>query len=319
MLRKWNRILAFILSLALVTTTFGSDFATARVYAEGIEQEENIEDASESRLQTAGDDGEEGEDEPDEPEDEEESEEGEGQDNNDDAPPADGGNDQGAGEDGQGAPEGEQGGEGQGPAPEGEQGGEGQGPAPEGGQGGEGQPPVPEGGENPDPAAIDTLTPEEGAPIPEADPDAADADAAKRGAKKSEENSITITYIAKEGGKVSRDSETIAEGGTAEGATASDKEGYAFTNWTDDSDNTVCSEREFTPADELLVDGAVYYANFEKTDFTVNFMVDGDVFDTRGFARGDKLTIPPQDPFKAGYYFRGWNYDGSIITADNAS
>ena len=38
MLRKWNRILAFILAIALVTTTFGSDFASAKVYAEGIEE-----------------------------------------------------------------------------------------------------------------------------------------------------------------------------------------------------------------------------------------------------------------------------------------
>ena len=38
MLRKWNRVLAFLLSVALVTTTFGSDFATARVYAEEIER-----------------------------------------------------------------------------------------------------------------------------------------------------------------------------------------------------------------------------------------------------------------------------------------
>ena len=34
MFRKWNRFLAFLLSLALVITTFGSDLATAKVYAE---------------------------------------------------------------------------------------------------------------------------------------------------------------------------------------------------------------------------------------------------------------------------------------------
>ena len=37
MFRKWNRFLAFLLSLALVITTFGSDLATAKVYAEGGE------------------------------------------------------------------------------------------------------------------------------------------------------------------------------------------------------------------------------------------------------------------------------------------
>lgn len=34
MFRKWNRFLAFLLSLALVITTFGSDLATAKVYAD---------------------------------------------------------------------------------------------------------------------------------------------------------------------------------------------------------------------------------------------------------------------------------------------
>ena len=41
MFRKWNRFLAFLLSIALVITTFGSDFASAKVYAEG----EAVEDA----------------------------------------------------------------------------------------------------------------------------------------------------------------------------------------------------------------------------------------------------------------------------------
>jgi len=39
MFKKWNRILAFLLSIALVTTTFGSDFASATAYAVGDEQE----------------------------------------------------------------------------------------------------------------------------------------------------------------------------------------------------------------------------------------------------------------------------------------
>ncbi len=45
MFKKWNRILAFLLSLALVITTFGSDLATAKVYAE--EGEITIEEAAE--------------------------------------------------------------------------------------------------------------------------------------------------------------------------------------------------------------------------------------------------------------------------------
>ncbi len=77
MLRKWNRVLSFLLSVALVTTTFGSDFATARVYAEEIEAAtedsdegdglgslsiaENVEenDASEDSSEAAEEDSEE--------------------------------------------------------------------------------------------------------------------------------------------------------------------------------------------------------------------------------------------------------------------
>ncbi len=33
MFKKWNKILSFLLAIALVVTTFGSDFANAKVYA----------------------------------------------------------------------------------------------------------------------------------------------------------------------------------------------------------------------------------------------------------------------------------------------
>ncbi len=38
MFKKWNRVLAFVLASALVITSFGSDFATARVLAEECEE-----------------------------------------------------------------------------------------------------------------------------------------------------------------------------------------------------------------------------------------------------------------------------------------
>ena len=34
MLRKWNRFLSFLLAIALIATTFQSDLATIRVFAE---------------------------------------------------------------------------------------------------------------------------------------------------------------------------------------------------------------------------------------------------------------------------------------------
>ncbi|WP_024866199.1 InlB B-repeat-containing protein [Butyrivibrio sp. FCS014] len=129
---------------------------------------------------------------------------------------------------------------------------------------------------------------------------------------------ITISYVANEGGSVSIPSDTIPEDGEASEVRANADTGYAFVNWTDGS-TVVCGSRTFRPAGELLVDGATYYANFVKSGYTVSFKVDGSDFDTRGFSSGETLTIPSQDPFKAGYFFRGWNYNGSLITHDNAS
>ncbi|WP_022773719.1 InlB B-repeat-containing protein [Butyrivibrio sp. AE2015] len=48
MSRKWNRFLSFLLAIALVTTTFSSDFASTRSFAVGSEEElEQNEEASE--------------------------------------------------------------------------------------------------------------------------------------------------------------------------------------------------------------------------------------------------------------------------------
>jgi hypothetical protein len=52
MFKKWNRILAFLLSIALVTTTFGSDFASAKVYAEENEIVEESDDTEEPKEET---------------------------------------------------------------------------------------------------------------------------------------------------------------------------------------------------------------------------------------------------------------------------
>ena len=52
MFKKWNRILAFLLSIALVTTTFGSDFASAKVYAEENEIVEESDETEEPKEET---------------------------------------------------------------------------------------------------------------------------------------------------------------------------------------------------------------------------------------------------------------------------
>ncbi|WP_024866201.1 InlB B-repeat-containing protein [Butyrivibrio sp. FCS014] len=53
MLKKWNRILAFMLSIALVITTFGSDFASAKAYAEeGTDETITVEEQAPAETQT---------------------------------------------------------------------------------------------------------------------------------------------------------------------------------------------------------------------------------------------------------------------------
>ena len=54
MLQKWNRFLSFLLAITLVTTMFGSDFATARVYAvEETEMTQPSEDGGMADLSIA--------------------------------------------------------------------------------------------------------------------------------------------------------------------------------------------------------------------------------------------------------------------------
>ena len=49
MLRKWNRILAIILAFALIATTFNSDLASVRVFADDA-PEETVEQIAETIL-----------------------------------------------------------------------------------------------------------------------------------------------------------------------------------------------------------------------------------------------------------------------------
>ena len=49
MLRKWNRFLAFLLAVALIATTFHSNLASIRVFAEG---EDTVETPADPPAQT---------------------------------------------------------------------------------------------------------------------------------------------------------------------------------------------------------------------------------------------------------------------------
>ena len=50
MSKKWNRVLSFLLAVALVVTTFGSDFASANVYATEGEEVEAVNTIAETET-----------------------------------------------------------------------------------------------------------------------------------------------------------------------------------------------------------------------------------------------------------------------------
>ncbi len=105
-----------------------------------------------------------------------------------------------------------------------------------------------------------------------ADADTVDADAAEDADE--EQEIITITYKATEGGSVSVESEEVTD--KAEGSTAEADEGYEFVNWTYD-EKVVSEKTEFIPKGDLLVDGAEFTANFaevEEKAFAAETVVD---------------------------------------------
>nr|WP_255702408.1 Rib/alpha-like domain-containing protein [Peptoniphilus sp. KCTC 25270] len=81
-----------------------------------------------------------------------------------------------------------------------------------------------------------------------------------------ENENVTITYTAGEGGTVSPASETLAPAtGIAQGSTATASSGYTFVNWTDADGNVVSTDATYIPAKvgEVNVAGT-YTANFGK-------------------------------------------------------
>lgn len=80
----------------------------------------------------------------------------------------------------------------------------------------------------------------------------------------------TVNYIASpaEGGSVTLESETVVHGGNGIGSTAQAKDGYYFTNWTDESGKVVSEDAKFVP--QNVTGNATYTANFaQQTAITV--------------------------------------------------
>ena len=259
MFRKWNRILAFLLSIALVTTTFGSDFASAKVYAEEIETEENTDENSEEDYEEESE------------EDDEESEEDDEESTIADLP-ADEEIPQNASGDGNG--------EGSGNSGNGEF-------IPEDGQNGENGAPASEDVDDLSKYLLDedgnVVLDEFGNPVLKEQP--VEEETEEEVVEAEEEiDGIKIYYVVsdEDAGSVDNDSDVFAEGKEISGSTAEANEGYKFTYWTDEDGKKVSYKEKFTPSasdlglseeseDEESEDGE---EEVTEVTFTANFEVE---------------------------------------------
>jgi|GEM_PF-1463014 len=138
-----------------------------------------------------------------------------------------------------------------------------------------------------------------------------------------EDADVTINYAATTGGSVSLTSEDVAPAtGTAQGSTATAAAGYSFVNWTDEDDNVVGTDAEFTPAKNSagVYEAATYTANFaEDADVTINYaaatggsvsLASETLAPATGVAQGSTATAA------AGYHFVNWTKDGVEVSTD---
>lgn len=146
-----------------------------------------------------------------------------------------------------------------------------------------------------------------------------------------EKTSVTISYVAKEGGSVNKVSESLnPDTGEATGSTATASTGYTFDGWYSDSECTeakkVGGQATFIPTKPTTgwVDGTTFYAKFTKNTYTVTYTdgVDGaEVFaddEHNNVAYGS--TIPAfkdGTPTRAGYNFNGWTSSVTGVTTSS--
>ncbi|MBE5831153.1 MAG: hypothetical protein E7306_05380 [Butyrivibrio sp.] len=307
MLRKWNRVIAFILAFALITSTFNSDFASIRAFAEGDVTESVTEPAPEPAPAVE-------EPAPEEP-----------------APapveepaPAE-------------EPAPEEPAPAEDPIPENPAPQENPIPDPNPAPAPENAPATTEPAANPEttPEIVETLSIDQlavnlmKAPMDEelkednledfekkADPE---GEPKKRGASES----ITIHYAAGEHGSVDPQSETVTSADDIQGSSATADDGYEFDKWVNADGEGVYYSSSFAPSGELAIDGATYTALFkesqdqssdEEVSFKVTYMVDNDVYREQIYTVGDDELVLPERPFKAGYIFRNWMNGESAVS-----
>ena len=147
-----------------------------------------------------------------------------------------------------------------------------------------------------------------------------------------EKTSVTISYVAKEGGSVNKVSETLnPDTGEATGSTAAASTGYTFDGWYSDSECTeakkVGGQATFIPIKPTTgwVDGTTFYAKFTKNTYTVTYTdgVDGaEVFaddEHNNVAYGDTIPVFTNGtPTREGYNFIGWTSSVEGVTPSSA-
>ena len=138
-----------------------------------------------------------------------------------------------------------------------------------------------------------------------------------------EDPNVTITYEAKVGGIVSRETETLPPAtGEAQGSEAKAAAGYHFVNWTNEAGEEVATSETFIPAKvNGLNVAATYYANFEENEkITIKY-----VARKGGSVNPASETLKPATDVatgstataSAGYYFVNWTNEGGEVLGTN--
>ena len=99
------------------------------------------------------------------------------------------------------------------------------------------------------------------------------------------------------------------------------KEGYEFVGWYSDYELTV----KFDYTTLMESGNIILYAKFKETEgsssgsdkpsnvyYTVTFYVDGALYSSQTILENSTYTFPA-DPYKEGYEFKGWKYNGDLI------
>ena len=255
MLRKWNRFLAIILAFALIATTINSDFASIRVFADDA-PEETVEQPAETPSEPDGGG------EASLPEDNGGGDDYQEEIGNDEYQP-EGGEENLPPEETPAEPPVEN--------------------PPATPENPEVQPPAPDAAstevvvpeEPKESAATDSSFDEEkedAASESSSEEDAAaeassEDEDAKDSSEDEKENFITITYVASEGGSVSKSEEKINpedEESKAEGSTAIADEGFVFVSWKDADGNVVSESASFVPSE--VVEDITFTAVFKEAE-----------------------------------------------------